>query len=92
MAFRLPDLVFQLLAGATLASAFIPVFAQVRERDGEDAGWRLASSVLNLVLLATIVFGVIAFIFAPLLVPLMAPGLGKDTGQRGGAAVAGGRR
>ncbi len=81
VAFRLPDLVFQLLAGATLASAFIPVFAQVVQRDGDDAGWRLASSVLNLVLLATLVFGVIAFILAPVLVPLMAPGLGEDTGQ-----------
>ena len=30
VAFRLPDLVFQLLAGATLASAFIPTFAGVR--------------------------------------------------------------
>jgi putative peptidoglycan lipid II flippase len=81
VAFRLPDLVFQLLAGATLASAFIPLFAQVRERDGEDAAWRLASSVLNLILLATLVFGLIAFILAPVLVPLMAPGLGRETGQ-----------
>src|ERR1700704_1170776 len=53
VAFRLPDLVFQLLAGATLASAFIPTFAGIRARDGEAAAWRLASSVLNLVLLAT---------------------------------------
>ncbi len=35
VAFRLPDLVFQLLAGATLASAFIPTFAGVRARAGE---------------------------------------------------------
>src|SRR6188508_3013467 len=43
VAFRLPDLVFQLLAGATLASAFIPTFARTRADDGEAAGWRLAS-------------------------------------------------
>ena len=28
VAFRLPDLIFQLLAGATLGSAFIPTFAR----------------------------------------------------------------
>jgi putative peptidoglycan lipid II flippase len=82
VAFRLPDLVFQLLAGATLASAFIPTFTVVRSRRGEEAAWRLASSVLNLVLVATAVFAVVAFILAPQLIPLMAPGLGEDTGRQ----------
>jgi putative peptidoglycan lipid II flippase len=81
VAFRLPDLVFQLLAGATLASAFIPTFAGVRERDGEAAAWRLASSVLNLLLLATLFFACVAFLLAPQLVPLLAPGLGEGTGR-----------
>jgi len=81
VAFRLPDLVFQLLAGATLASAFIPTFAGVRTREGEAAAWRLASSVLNLVLLATVAFALVAFLAAPKLVPLLAPGLGEGTGR-----------
>ena len=59
VAFRLPDLVFQLLAGATLASAFIPTFARVFTKTGEEAAWRLASSVLNLIFLFTIVFAVL---------------------------------
>jgi peptidoglycan biosynthesis protein MviN/MurJ (putative lipid II flippase) len=37
---------------------------------------------LNLVFLATTVFAVIGFIFAPLLVPIMAPGLGEDVGRQ----------
>lgn len=82
VAFRLPDLVFQLLAGATLASAFIPTFAGVRARHGDAAAWRLASSVLNLVLIATVVFALVAFLLAPRLVPLMAPGLGEGTGRQ----------
>ena len=81
VAFRLPDLVFQLLAGATLASAFIPTFAAVSTRQGEVAAWRLASSVLNLLLGATVVFAIVAFFLAPVLVPLLAPGLGEATGQ-----------
>ncbi len=81
VAFRLPDLVFQLLAGATLASAFIPTFTGVRARAGEAAAWRLASSVLNVVLLATVAFAAVAFLLAPKLVPLLAPGLGGETGR-----------
>src|SRR3990172_4342236 len=70
VAFRLPDLVFQLLAGATLASAFIPTFAGVAARRGEAEAWRLASSVLNLVLVATVVFAVVGFLVAGEIVPL----------------------
>ena len=82
VAFRLPDLVFQLLAGATLGSAFIPTFARYFNRRGEEEAWRLASSILNLVCLATIVFAVLGMILAPVLVPIMAPGLGEDVGRQ----------
>jgi putative peptidoglycan lipid II flippase len=81
VAFRLPDLIFQLLAGATLGSAFIPTFARIMAERGEREAWRLASSVLNLVFVATLVAAVIGLLFAPLLVPLTAPGLGDSTGQ-----------
>jgi putative peptidoglycan lipid II flippase len=82
VAFRLPDLVFQLLAGATLGSAFIPTFARLFTNMGEDAAWQLARSVLNLVFLATLVVAVLGFLLAPLLVPLMAPGLGEDAANQ----------
>ncbi|MEI6666321.1 MAG: murein biosynthesis integral membrane protein MurJ [Chloroflexota bacterium] len=81
VAFRLPDLVFQVLAGATLSAAFIPTFSRVRMRNGEQAAWRLASDVLNLVSIATTVMAVIAFVLAPVIVPWLAPGLGNSTGR-----------
>ena len=79
---RLPELVFQVLAGATLASAFIPVYARYLNRRGEDEAWRLASIVLNVVLLATIVLAAVMLIFAEWLVPALAPGLGEDSGMQ----------
>lgn len=79
---RLPELVFQLLAGATLASAFIPVYARYVSRRGEDEAWRLASIVLNVVLLATIVLSLVILVFAEWIVPAMAPGLGEDSGMQ----------
>ncbi len=81
VAFRLPDLIFQLLAGATLGSAFIPTFARVLGDRGEREAWRLASSVMNLVFAATLVLAVVGLLVAPLIVPATAPGLGDETGQ-----------
>ncbi|MCH7511601.1 MAG: murein biosynthesis integral membrane protein MurJ [Chloroflexi bacterium] len=82
VAFRLPDLIFQLLAGATLGSAFIPTFARLFTKQSEEAAWRLASSVMHLIAMATIAFAVLGFLLAPVLVPLIAPGLGEETGQQ----------
>jgi len=82
VAFRLPDMIFQLLAGATLASAFIPVFSRYFTRRSSEEAWRLASSVLNLVFIATIAFAILGFILAPWFIPLIAPGLGEDTGRQ----------
>ena len=82
VAFRVPDLIFQLLAGATLSAAFIPTFSRVVMRDGEDEGWRLASSVLNLISFATFLAAGLAFLLAPLIVPLLAPGLGEESGRQ----------
>lgn len=79
VAFRLPDLVFQLLAGGTVSAAFIPVFSRVMLERGDAAAWRLASGVLNLLCLATVALAALAFVFAPQLVPLLAPGLGGGT-------------
>jgi len=81
VAFRIPDLIFQLLAGATLGSAFIPTFARIVSDRSEQEGWRLASTVLNLLFVATLFFALAGLLLAPLLVPLTAPGLGDETGQ-----------
>ncbi|KAA0237916.1 murein biosynthesis integral membrane protein MurJ [bacterium] len=75
VAFRVPDLIFQVLAGATLGSAFIPVFTRLYRRESQARAWELASSVLNLVTLATAVLCALALLLAPVIVPLTAPGL-----------------
>ncbi len=80
VAMRLPDLVFQLLAGSTLAAAFIPVYARVLQNRGERSAWRLASIVLNWVLIGTIALAVAVFFAAEWIVPALAPGLGEDSG------------
>lgn len=77
-AFRVPDLIFYLVAGGALASAFIPTFTArlAQEDDPTHAqAWRLASSVTNVVLVATTVLAVLAALLArPLVAHFIAPG------------------
>lgn len=67
-AFRIPDLLFNLVAGGALASAFIPPFSKLLT-DGDVRGsWRLASQVINLVFVIVAALCILAAIFAEPLV------------------------
>ena len=48
---RLPDILFNLVAGGALASAFVPIFTSFLAREDQAGAWRLASGVMNLVFL-----------------------------------------
>ena len=74
-AFRVPDLLFQLVAGGALGSAFIPVFAGYWVKGEKPGAWLLFSRVLNLVTLLLVVLALTAILFAqPLVSGLIAPG------------------
>ncbi len=67
-AFRLPDFLFYVVAGGALGSAFIPVFTGYLTRHDLPGAWRLASAVINWVLLLLTGLGGLAAIFAPWIV------------------------
>jgi putative peptidoglycan lipid II flippase len=71
-AFTLPDMIFTIVAGGALASAFIPVFAEymVDKRD-RAAAWKVASAALNLAIAVVTVVAVVVIIFAPALLKLV---------------------
>ncbi len=74
-AFRLPDLLFTLVAGGALASAFIPTFSERLALKDMDGAWALASKVGNLLLLSLIALAVLAGVLArPLVAHIIAPG------------------
>ncbi|MBI2865431.1 MAG: murein biosynthesis integral membrane protein MurJ [Chloroflexi bacterium] len=77
-AFRLPDLIFQVIVGAVLGSALIPVFSRYMAKGEDEDGWHVASSCLNLLTLACVVMAIICFALAPWLVPLMTVGLQEN--------------
>ena len=73
-AFRIPDLIFQLVAAGALSSALIPIVASLFERDEAAHAWRVVSTVINLMLIALASLAALLFLLAPLVVPLIAPG------------------
>ena len=72
-AFRIPDAVFQLIAGGVLSSVLIPLIARFGDGDRVVA-WRAVSGLANILLIAISLLAAIAALAAPQLMPLVAPG------------------
>ena len=78
-AFTIPDLIYLVVAGGALGSAFIPVFSAYIT-GGDDAGaWRLASGVLNLALAGlAVACGLVALLAEPLVALTVGRGFGPE--------------
>jgi putative peptidoglycan lipid II flippase len=68
LSIRLPDLIFNIIAGGALGSAFIPTFSGFFARQDEAGAWRLFSAVLNLIIVVVTLVAAVTAIFAPFLV------------------------
>jgi putative peptidoglycan lipid II flippase len=74
-AFRLPDLIFQIVILGALSVAFIPVFTEHLEKKGKEEAFEMARAVLNVFLLIFILVTIIIFILAqPIISGFIAPG------------------
>jgi len=62
---RLPDTLFDLIAGGALAHAFIPVFLSYDKEHGQREAWRLASLVFNVLLVLLTFLVLISEFLAP---------------------------
>lgn len=81
-AFRLPDILFMLISGGALATAFIPILSErLTLRPSDDPhGWRLTSAVLNTMLvLVSATSALVALLALPLVEWFIAPGLPPAT-------------
>lgn len=80
-AFRLPDLLFNVIVVGALSATFIPLFTDKlvvgRGAKNEEA-FQFANSVFNIVLLLTVVLSVVCVLLADVLVPLITPGFTGD--------------
>ena len=64
-AIQAPELLFTLIAGGALVAAFIPVFSEYLTGRTPEESWRLASAILNIVVLVILTVGLIVGVFAP---------------------------
>ncbi|MEN6521654.1 MAG: murein biosynthesis integral membrane protein MurJ [Armatimonadota bacterium] len=77
-AFKLPDLLFYLIAGGVISAAFVPVFVEYMAKDKKDEAWQLFSVIATIMAVVVAAFILLGEIFARQLVPLVAaPGI-KD--------------
>ncbi|MDZ7611898.1 MAG: murein biosynthesis integral membrane protein MurJ [Candidatus Moranbacteria bacterium] len=77
-AFKIPDLVFNLLILGALSAAFIPVFTSLLSRDKAKKAWQLANEVLSLAVVALAVMAAVLFLLAPQLVSLITFGFSES--------------
>ncbi len=77
-AFRLPDLIFNLLVLGALSAGFIPIFSKLLSEDQRVAAWRLANNIFNILALLLLVVCGVGIICAPWLVSYLTPGFSSD--------------
>ncbi|HEX4932998.1 MAG TPA: lipid II flippase MurJ, partial [Gemmatimonadaceae bacterium] len=77
-AFRIPNLLRDLFAEGAMSSAFVPTFTATRERDGEEAAWRLASRTITVLVVVLGAFTLLLLAGAPWILRVYTPGFAPD--------------
>ncbi|MBU1146477.1 murein biosynthesis integral membrane protein MurJ [Patescibacteria group bacterium] len=82
-AFRIPDLIFNLLILGALSAGFIPVFtaalcsAKEKKEEPKEA-WKIVNSVMNIMGVTLVVLCGLFVVFAPWIVPVITPGFSPE--------------
>ncbi|HRY82092.1 MAG TPA: murein biosynthesis integral membrane protein MurJ [Candidatus Moranbacteria bacterium] len=77
-AFRIPDLIYNLLILGALSAAFIPVFTGLISNEKEKEAWQLAGGIMNLAVGLIIIFSALFCIFSPFLMKAITPGFSPE--------------
>jgi putative peptidoglycan lipid II flippase len=83
VAFQVPNLVRALVADAALTSAFVPVFSELLEKGERTRAWRVASSLIWILLLGLTAITAVFMLAAPWVMALF----GYGSGEAGDLAV-----
>jgi putative peptidoglycan lipid II flippase len=86
-AFRVPDLLFNLIVLGALSAGFIPVYTKYikdfsvsgkESREKNKEAWLLSTYVLNLLMISLLLISILGMIFANYLVDALVPGFGPE--------------
>jgi putative peptidoglycan lipid II flippase len=83
VAFRLPNHFRAIFAEGAFNAAFIPAYARIRTQGGDVAAKLFGDRIFTLLLATQVVFLVLALIFTPQAIDLLAPGFSRDPQQFG---------
>ena len=78
VALRLPNHFRAIFAEGAFNSAFLPTYASIRQQDGVDPSKLFADRVFTLLFIVQAVLLVLALIFTPAVISVLAPGFSKD--------------
>ena len=81
VAMNIPAVIFTAI-GTSLGTAFIPLFCEVKSKDGDDAAVKYTNNIFNAIVIICIVVGIIGAIFAPEIVKLFALGFKGETMEK----------
>lgn len=65
LANNIPNMIYELIAGGILSTAFLPVYLEQTAKYGRERGWKYASTLINLAIVVLGAIAVLATIFAP---------------------------
>ncbi|MEK7141929.1 MAG: murein biosynthesis integral membrane protein MurJ [Patescibacteria group bacterium] len=77
-AFRIPNLLFELLVMGALTTAFIPVFTRFLTQEKEEDAFRMAAIIINTSIILLLIVAVPMFIWAAQVSRLFAPGFSQE--------------
>ncbi|MBU2214278.1 murein biosynthesis integral membrane protein MurJ, partial [Patescibacteria group bacterium] len=77
-AFRIPDLIYNLLILGALSSALIPVFTSLISKDLKEEAWNLINGLLNVLFFSIILFSAVLCLFTPWLMQWLTPGFSPE--------------
>jgi putative peptidoglycan lipid II flippase len=82
VAWRLPNVFRAIFAEGAFNTAFIPAYAHVHGKGGEGSARLFASHIFTLLFLSQVILLIVAWLFMPQVISLLAPGFADDSEQR----------
>jgi putative peptidoglycan lipid II flippase len=71
---RIPNLLRRFMAEGAVSVAFVPVFSEVKEKEGIERAYLMAREIMTMMFYGLVVVTIIGEIIAPAFVAVMAPG------------------
>lgn len=76
-AFRVPDLLYNIVIAGAISSAFVPIFISLYSKNKNEA-WRAANNFLNIAVISLLALGFLLVLAAPFFIPYIVPGFDEE--------------